>query len=73
MTQTNLMQEFTNEIETLIDRYGLSTFLSIAGYVCGEKSEHIATQYQDVTQAKAWMKISAELDKITAHAEGFGL
>lgn len=68
-----LESDLAPQIETLIDRYGLSTFLSILGYVCGEKSEHLATNWQDATAAKTWLQLSAEIDKLTARAEEFGL
>lgn len=71
MPQTNLMEVFVDEIERLMDRYGPEQFFSILGYICGERSEKIAPA--DATKAKIWLKISAQLDKITAEAEEHNL
>jgi len=60
-------------LEDLIDRYGIDHFLSMSGYVAGEKAEHLATIWQDTTRAKAWMHISNALDKLVAKAEEWKL
>ena len=66
-------QYLADQIEKLMDDYGVSHFLSIASFVAGEKSEHVATNWQDTRRAKAWLRLSAELDKITAIAEEWKL
>lgn len=59
------------QIERLIDDYGIDNFLSVLGYVCGEKAEIIATA--NARLAKHWMSLSADLDKLTAKAEEWKL
>ena len=65
--------DLADKIERLMDDYGIANFLSMAGYVAGEKAEHVATNWQDPRRAKAWMQISKELDKLTAKAEEWTL
>lgn len=61
------------QIESLIDRFGMDHFLSMSGFVAGKKAEHIAVNWQDASRAKAWMKISVGLDKLTHKAEDWKL
>jgi hypothetical protein len=60
-------------IEYLIDRYGIDHFLSMSGFVAGEKAEHVAVNWQDTRRGKAWMEISEGLDALQAKAERWKL
>jgi hypothetical protein len=64
-------EDLANQLETLIDRYGIDNVIAMLGFVCGEKAEHIATNYQDASQGKEWIKLSADLDKLLAEVEGW--
>lgn len=64
-------EDLANQLEHLVDFYGIDNVLSMLGFVCGEKSEHIATNYQDAHMAKEWIKLSADLDKLQAEVEGW--
>lgn len=66
-------KQLHEHIETLIDRYGMEHFLSMSGFVAGEKAEHIAHCWQDASKAKLWMKISVGLDILTHKAEEWKL
>jgi hypothetical protein len=66
-------QQLADAIEKLIDDYGIDHFLSMSGFVAGEKAEHVAVNWQDTRRAKVWMEISAALDKLTAKAEEWKL
>jgi hypothetical protein len=44
----------TEEIEALIDKHGLLHVLTAIECVCGEKAEHIRTNWQDHITAKPW-------------------
>jgi hypothetical protein len=50
----DLDQQEKNQIEALIDSCGLSSVLMALSEICGEKAEHIATNWQDATLAKHW-------------------
>lgn len=66
-------QILADQIEKLIDDHGIDHFLSMSGFVCGEKAEHFAVLLEDTRRAKAWMEISVALDKLTAKAEEWHL
>jgi hypothetical protein len=66
-------QDLADKIEKLIDDYGIDHFLSMSGFVAGEKAEHCAVNWQDPTRAKVWMEISRDLDRLTAKAEEWNL
>lgn len=66
-------QTLADAIEKLIDDWGVDHFLSMSGFVAGEKAEHCAVHWQDTRRAKAWMDISKALDNLTAKAEEWNL
>jgi hypothetical protein len=53
----------------MIDRHRLSEVLSALSYICDEKAQHIAVNYQDVVRGKLWLKMAVRLDPLTARAE----
>jgi hypothetical protein len=53
-------------IERLIDKVGICIFLQTIAYICDQKSEHIAVNWQDASLAKRWDKVA---DKINIAAE----
>ena len=59
-------------LEGFIDRYGLGEVLSSLGYICSEKAEHVATNWQDVPLGKRWMKLATVLDFTVAKVEAAG-
>jgi hypothetical protein len=50
----DLNQQEKDQIEALIDSCGLSSVLMALSEICGEKAEHIATNWQDAALAKCW-------------------
>jgi len=72
MTQDEEKQ-LAKTIEDLIDRYGMDHFLSMSGFVAGEKAEHLAVNWQDARRAKLWMKVSEGLDQLTQLVEKWKL
>lgn len=70
---TAMEQDLADRIEKLLDDYGAANFFSILGFVCGEKSDHCATTWQDPRRAKIWLQISKDLDRLTAMAEEWTL
>jgi hypothetical protein len=56
----------TNEaeaLEALVDRYGLSAVISQLANVCDDKSQHIASNWQDNVTARMWMNCVHILDR----------
>jgi hypothetical protein len=46
------------DLEAMVDRYGVSAILNGLANICAAKSEHIATNWQDASLAKLWDKDS---------------
>jgi hypothetical protein len=57
-------------IEKLIDKLGISIFLQNVSYICGQKSDRIAENWQDANLAKQWLKVSSKLDDAASIAMG---
>jgi hypothetical protein len=53
----------TDILERLIDRHGLTHIVTGLSLICVEKAEHIRTNWQDRTTAKAWDADGRTLDK----------
>jgi hypothetical protein len=51
------------ELEALVDKHGLTHIVSTLSAICGEKADHIRTNWQDRTTAKAWDADARMLDK----------
>jgi hypothetical protein len=50
----DLDKQEKDQLEALIDGCGLSSVLMALSEICGEKSEHVATNWQDKTLARDW-------------------
>lgn len=48
------MTNATQELESMIDRHGLTHVVTALALICAEKAEHIRANWQDATTAKAW-------------------
>lgn len=55
-----------SDIEEMIDKVGLSKFLFMLAEVCGEKAEHIRTNWQDRNLAKEWDADAKAIEKLAA-------
>jgi hypothetical protein len=55
------------QIEGLIDQHGLNAVLSAIVLVCGEKAEHIATNWQENTVAAKWDEAANRLGSTMAN------
>ncbi|MEY9506920.1 hypothetical protein ABIE87_006478 [Bradyrhizobium diazoefficiens] len=53
-------------LESLVDKYGLSQVLFGLVTVCHEKEDHIRTNWQDATTAKAWHSDAVALENLAA-------
>jgi hypothetical protein len=56
-------------LEAFVDKYGIADVLSALSYICGEKAEHVSTNWQDAPLGKRWLKLAALIDLATAKAE----
>jgi hypothetical protein len=57
-------------LEKVVDHYGLENIVRALSYICSEKSGHIAVEWQDTALAKDWMNCSVALDGVVKKLEG---
>jgi hypothetical protein len=62
----------TADLERMIDAAGLSDVLYALAEVCGEKSVHLAENWQDVTSAKAWDKHASAIETLASRLRRAG-
>jgi hypothetical protein len=43
-----------NQLETIIDQNSLTEVIEALINICGEKADHLRSNWQDTTQAKEW-------------------
>jgi hypothetical protein len=56
--------------ERLIDSAGLAAVLSALSDICGQKAEHVATNWQDTTLAKRWEGMASAISDLLVEAAG---
>lgn len=61
------------EIETIIDRCGLSSILMGLSELCGRKAQHIAENWQDAKIAKDWATLEGAIGVVVPRATARGL
>jgi len=66
-------QTAMEQLEKMVDHYGLDEVLSKLSYICGLKAEHIAVSYQDAQTAKVWTWASSFLDRASEAVEKKGV
>ena len=64
-----ITEEQAEALEKLIDTHGLGTVVEAIALICGEKGEHLRTNWQDAAAAKEWDKNSQRLFKVAAQLE----
>lgn len=51
-----------DELEAMVDHYGLRSVLSILMNICFDKAEHVSTNWQDNPLAQAWTRDGNKLE-----------
>lgn len=59
----------TENLEKVVDHYGLENIVRALAFICSEKSVHIAENWQNIKLAKNWMKCSTVLDGVVQRLE----
>jgi hypothetical protein len=59
-------KEAADMLENMVDLFGLSTIVDMLANVATEKSEHLATNWQDEGGAEAWQRRAMVLDVATS-------
>ena len=62
----NDTQTYIDDVEHLVDKWGLSFLLATLEQVCYEKADHITMNWQDPKLAKTWENVGKKLDKLEA-------
>ena len=57
-------QETQDALEGFVDANGLDQVIDMLADVCGEKADHISTNWQDEGLAKDWRKASYRVNSI---------
>ena len=52
-----------NEVERLVDKYGLTELVGSIAAVCGEKADHVRENWQDDKLADKWTKAAKQNSK----------
>jgi len=55
-----------NELETVIDRTSLSNVLDLLADICGDKGEHLRSNWQDENTAKVWEHAGKHIARLAA-------
>lgn len=56
-------------LEMLVDKHSLSNVLALLESICHEKAEHVRTNWQDESLAKAWERAAKTLDSARAKVD----
>jgi hypothetical protein len=57
-------------LEAMIDRAGIRNVLYALAHIAGEKSEHVAVNWQDMPLAKQWDKAAQSLSNMAEIYKG---
>ena len=73
MANESPMETLAWQLERLIDRSSLPMVLEALAAVCGEKADHVRTNWQDNALATVWGRAGRQLDQMAARFETQGL
>jgi hypothetical protein len=63
-------EQEAHDLETLIDRRGIEQVLQQINEICGAKSEHVASAWQDAGLARRWATVEGAVGVASTHATG---
>ena len=70
MTRQDLNEKEIFDLEALVDKRGIDSVLMALSTICGCKSEHIASNWQDTILAKRWATLEGAVGCIVPKATG---
>ena len=62
-TQENI-EKAKGQLESIIDSVGLAYAIELMSVVCGEKADHLESNWQDYIAAKDWTKDGNRLSSV---------
>ena len=60
----------TDQIESIVDKHGIESVLMALSTMCGEKGNHVATNWQDKRLAHRWYTLEGAIGVIVPKANG---
>jgi hypothetical protein len=57
-------QTLEEQLEALIDRFGIVKFMDTTATIAGLKAEHVMSNWQDEELAGEWEAVASELDNL---------
>ena len=70
MTNSDLNKQEAFDLESLVDRRGIDSVLMALSEICGGKSEHVLSNWQDKALACRWATIEGAIGVIVPKATG---
>ena len=61
-----MRQPDKDALEQFVDAYGLSDVLSALSDICGDKAEHLRSNWQDRASANVWARDARSIDKVAS-------
>lgn len=55
-------ENYTRQLEDILDRTSLQDILSALSAICADKAEHVSSNWQDEALAKAWQRAAEYLN-----------
>lgn len=69
MRPSAVSQSDFDELERIIDRFGLGVVIDSLGDICNGKADHLESNWQDRGAAKEWTKAARLLEKVSVNME----
>ena len=66
------MTDLVDRLEAEIDKCGIRAVLEAISIICDLKAEHLASNWQDVTSAKAWVLWQLQIDRMLSKIKEVG-
>ncbi|WP_096625984.1 hypothetical protein [Calothrix sp. NIES-3974] len=59
-----MSKEYTEILETLVNKLTLATILEMLERICHKKAEYLRNHWQDEASAKLWEKAARQIEQI---------
>jgi hypothetical protein len=72
-SMTKTTKDDMPKLEAMVDRHGLYSVLAMLSDICGEKAEHLRSNWQDRSSAQNWGKAIAAIDVAASKVDNIQL
>ena len=66
-------QRVSFQLEELVDQYSLQAILDLLESICYEKAEHLLSNWQDASSARAWEQAAKPIGRAVVHSAVFNV